>query len=108
MVDDLIADGDLVVINSEQEDPYDGAIVVATHLNGEGGPGEATLKRFYHESGEIRLQPANPKYEPIHIEAAEWKRREWKRQGELYGLDDPVLIRCLVWRRYVSKCHVLC
>jgi len=28
--------------------------------------GEATLKWFYHEGGRIRLQPANPNYEPIY------------------------------------------
>ncbi|MGO8950354.1 MAG: transcriptional repressor LexA [Ktedonobacterales bacterium] len=80
MVDDMIADGDLVVIDSAQKDPYDGAIVVATDLNGDGEAGAATLKRFYHEGRRIRLQPANANYAPIYIDAAEWKRG-WTVQG---------------------------
>jgi repressor LexA len=28
--------------------------------------GEATLKWFHHEGDRIRLQPANPNYEPIY------------------------------------------
>jgi repressor LexA len=83
MVDDLIADGDLVVIDTTQKDPYDGAIVVATDLNGEAG--EATLKRFYREDGRIRLQPANPKYAPIYVGAAEWDR-EWEIQGTVRAI----------------------
>jgi len=33
--------------------------------------GEATLKRFYRERGQIRLQPENPNLEPIIIRAGE-------------------------------------
>jgi repressor LexA len=84
MVDDMIADGDLVIIHSTQE-AYNGAIVVATHLNGDGEAGEATLKRFYHEGGRIRLQPANANYAPIYIDAAEWKR-EWAVQGTVRAI----------------------
>ena len=45
MVDDLIADGDLVIIDGAQKDPHNGAIVVATDLHGDGEAGAATLKR---------------------------------------------------------------
>ena len=31
------------------------------------GGDEATLKKFYKEKNRIRLQPANPKYEPIYV-----------------------------------------
>jgi len=31
--------------------------------------GEATLKRFYRERGQIRLQPRNPNMDPIIIPA---------------------------------------
>lgn len=84
MVDDMIADGDLVIIDSTQ-DPYDGAIVAATDLNGDGEAGAATLKRFYHEGGRIRLQPANANYAPIYIDAAVWKR-EWTVQGTVRAI----------------------
>jgi repressor LexA len=42
--------------------PTNGETVVALLESG-----EATLKRFYRERGRIRLQPANPKYEPIFV-----------------------------------------
>jgi repressor LexA len=87
MVDDLIADGDLVIINGTP-DPYDGAIVVATHTNGDGEAGAATLKRFYRESGRIRLQPANASYEPIYIDAAEWDHG-WVVQGTVRAVIRP-------------------
>jgi repressor LexA len=87
MVDDLIADGDLVVIDSTQ-DPHDGAIVVATDLHGDGEAGAATLKRFYHEGQRIRLQPANADYEPKYIDAAEWKR-DWTVQGTVRAIIRP-------------------
>ena len=31
--------------------------------------GEATLKWFHHEGDRIRLQPANPNYQPIYVTA---------------------------------------
>jgi repressor LexA len=85
MVDDMIADGDLVIIDSTQKDPYDGAIVVATDLHGDGEAGAATLKRFYREGGRIRLQPANANYTPIYIDAAVWKRG-WEVQGTVRAI----------------------
>ena len=84
MVDDRIADGDLVVIDSTQ-DPYDGAIVVATDLNGDGEAGAATLKRYFHEGRRIRLQPANANYAPIYVDAAVWKRG-WTVQGTVRAI----------------------
>jgi repressor LexA len=85
MVDDMIADGDLVIIDSTQKDPNDGAIVVATNLQGDGEGGTATLKRFHHEGGRIRLQPANANYAPIYIDAAEWERN-WTVQGTIRAI----------------------
>ncbi len=61
MIDDQIADGDYVVIE-ERKTPYNGETVVA-YLE----EGEVTLKRYYREKGRIRLQPANPAYEPIFV-----------------------------------------
>lgn len=58
MKDAGILDGDYVVVHS-QDTARDGDIVVA--LLGE----EATVKRFFHESDHIRLQPENETMAPI-------------------------------------------
>ncbi len=60
MIDEQIRDGDLVVFE-RRSNPRNGETVVAL-VNGD----EATLKKFYKEKNRIRLQPANPKYEPIY------------------------------------------
>ena len=65
MIEDHIADGDLVVIE-QRTTPYNGDTVVALLENG-----EATLKRFYREKNRIRLQPANPNYAPIYTTSAQ-------------------------------------
>lgn len=81
MIEDHIADGDYVVV---EENPQieDGDIVVATHLEGTGDHGSATLKRIYKEVDRVRLQPANAEMEPIYISRDEWDR-EWKVQGKV-------------------------
>ena len=61
MIDAAILDGDLIVV-SPQPDATDGEIVVAMI------DGEATVKRFYRESGRIRLQPENATMEPIYAD----------------------------------------
>jgi repressor LexA len=58
MINAGINDGDLVLVRS-QDTAINGDIVVA--LLGE----EATVKRFYHEGGQVRLQPENPAMQPI-------------------------------------------
>jgi repressor LexA len=67
MVEDLIADGDLVVVQPQQT-AQNGDIVVAIVDDD-----QATLKRFYREPGKgpggtdrIRLQPANSEMNPIY------------------------------------------
>ena len=59
MIEDHICDGDFVVCE-KRNTARNGEMVVALLQDG-----EATLKRFYRERGRIRLQPANPNYEPI-------------------------------------------
>jgi len=59
MIDEHIRDGDMVVYE-RRSNPRNGETVVAL-VDGE----EATLKKFYKEKSRVRLQPANPKYEPI-------------------------------------------
>jgi repressor LexA len=59
MIDDRICDGDYVVAEKRQT-ARDGETVVALLDNG-----EATLKRFYRERDGVRLEAANPNYQPI-------------------------------------------
>src|SRR5688572_16488192 len=64
MIDDHLCDGDYVVIE-RRESARNGEQVVALIDNA-----EATLKRFYKESGgKIRLQPANQAMQPRVLEA---------------------------------------
>lgn len=64
MIDAHILDGDLALIRP-QPTADNGEIVVAVV------DGEATLKRFYRESGRIRLQPENSALQPIIIRDGE-------------------------------------
>ena len=64
MIDALIDDGDVVVIKPAQ-DASNGEMVVAWLRDEE----EATLKRFYLEGDQVRLQPANSTMEPIFCPA---------------------------------------
>jgi repressor LexA len=57
-----IHDGDLVVVRA-QEDAEPDQIVVALV------EGEATVKRLARRAGKLQLQPANPRYQPIPVEA---------------------------------------
>jgi repressor LexA len=60
MIDAHIQEGDLALIHSQSTaDNYD--IVVAL-ING-----EATIKRFFRERNQIRLQPENSRMEPIRV-----------------------------------------
>jgi len=71
MIDENINNGDMVLVK-QQEVANNGQRVVALIDNS-----EATLKRFYKEKNQIRLQPANTSYKPIIIE----KDRNIKIQG---------------------------
>jgi SOS regulatory protein LexA len=61
MIDENINDGDIVLVK-HQATAENGQKVVALIDNH-----EATLKKFYKESGHVRLQPANKSMEPIII-----------------------------------------
>jgi repressor LexA len=67
-----ILEGDFVVVRP-QDTARDGDVVVA--LLGE----EATVKRFFHETDHIRLQPENDAMEPI-------RSKEVKVLGRVVGL----------------------
>ena len=62
MIEDHIAEGDFAIIR-KQSTAQPGQIVAAL-VDGE----EATLKRFYRESGRYRLEPANSTMQPIYAE----------------------------------------
>jgi repressor LexA len=61
MKDEGILDGDYVIIE-RRETARNGDRVVALLPNG-----ETTLKTFFREPDHIRLQPANPDFEPIRV-----------------------------------------
>ncbi|MGE0479476.1 MAG: transcriptional repressor LexA [Phycisphaerae bacterium] len=62
MIEDSICDGDYVIVEP-RETARDGEMVVALLPDG-----EATLKRIYRHPRGVRLQPANPAYEPLIVE----------------------------------------
>jgi repressor LexA len=64
MIDEQIRDGDFVVVE-DRKTAENGEMVIALV-----GGSEATLKKFYRESGRIRLQPANPAVQPIIVDPA--------------------------------------
>lgn len=76
MRDEQIADGDLIVVEPTQT-ARNGQTVVALVDDQ-----EATVKKFYSERGQIRLQPANENYKPIIIKSP----RRVKIQGLVVGL----------------------
>ena len=63
MIEDGIRDGDMVIVR-RQQDADNGEIIVALLDN------EATVKRFYREDGNVRLQPANSAMKPIIVKDA--------------------------------------
>lgn len=70
MIDDLIDDGDIVVCR-RQDTAQNGDTVVALLTGGPSESGEATLKRFYRDSSQIRLEPRNPTMQPIMVDPQE-------------------------------------
>ncbi|MFC2046483.1 transcriptional repressor LexA [Chloroflexota bacterium] len=64
MVDDLVGDGDILVVERRQEAAQGQmAIVYLQDRN------EATLKRIYREGRRVRLQPAHPTLQPLYADA---------------------------------------
>jgi repressor LexA len=67
MIDDHIDDGDVVVVRP-QPDAENGEIVVAI-VSDRTPNGGATLKRFYRDGDQVRLEPRNPVMQPLIIPA---------------------------------------
>jgi repressor LexA len=66
MINAGILDGDLLVVQQAQ-DARNGDIVVALTGDDESAD-EATVKRFFRDSGRVRLQPENDALEPIYAD----------------------------------------
>ncbi|MCB0200422.1 MAG: transcriptional repressor LexA, partial [Anaerolineae bacterium] len=64
MIDALVDSGDLVILNY-QKTANNGDMVAAWLIDQE----ETTLKYFFLEGKQVRLQPANASYEPIIVPA---------------------------------------
>ena len=62
MIDALINDGDIVVMRYQQK--VENGEMAAVWLKDRE---EVTLKRFYDEGAQVRLQPANPMMQPIYV-----------------------------------------
>lgn len=63
MIDAMVFDGDIVVLK-RQETANNGDMVAAWVR----GDDTTTLKYFYREGHQIRLQPANPHMDPIYVD----------------------------------------
>ena len=59
MIEDHIADGDLVICERAGQARNGQTVVALTE------EGDATLKRYYHEGDKVRLQPANSAMAPM-------------------------------------------
>ncbi|HML24452.1 MAG TPA: transcriptional repressor LexA [Aggregatilinea sp.] len=66
MIDAMVADGDIVVLK-RQNIAHNGDMV-AVWLRERG---EMTLKNYYNEGKQVRLQPANPTMDPIYVDATQ-------------------------------------
>ncbi len=64
MVNAAIVEGDLALVRPQATADNRDIVVALVE-------GEATLKRFYRERNQIRLQPENPNMEPIIIRPGE-------------------------------------
>lgn len=75
MIEDQIADGDLVVVNDRQS-AENGEMVIAMIDE------SATVKRYYRErDGRIRLQPSNENMAPIYVQ-----ENQMRVQGIVVGV----------------------
>lgn len=63
MIDEQIRDGDFVIVE-DRKTADNGEMVIAL-INGS----DVTLKKFYREGPNIRLQPANPAVQPIVVDS---------------------------------------
>ncbi|MBI4853619.1 MAG: transcriptional repressor LexA [Acidobacteria bacterium] len=75
MIDEHIADGDLIVVEHCQQAQNGQTIVALVDDN------SATVKKIFYEKGQVRLQPANSKYQPMMLNP-----NQVKVQGRVIGV----------------------
>jgi len=63
MIDEQIRDGDYVIVE-DRKTAENGEMVIALLEHS-----DVTLKKFYRENGQVRLQPANPAMQPLVVPA---------------------------------------
>lgn len=76
MIDDLVGDGDILIVQRQPEVRRGQMAVV--HLRDRN---EATLKRIYPEGSRVRLQPAHPMMLPFYADA-----RDVQIQGKVVAI----------------------
>jgi repressor LexA len=64
MIDAMVNDGDIVIMRQQETAQNGDMVAVWIESNG-----TTTLKHFYRDGAQIRLQPANPTMEPIYVPA---------------------------------------
>lgn len=64
MIDAMVNDGDIVIL--EKREVANNGDMVAVWLD----DGTTTLKHFFKEGAQVRLQPANPTMDPIYVPAS--------------------------------------
>jgi repressor LexA len=68
MIEDLIAEGDVAIMRPVPDPEHlKNGLIVAARVEGHG----TTLKRFYRHGEQVTLKPANAKYLPIEVTAAQ-------------------------------------
>lgn len=85
MIDAMVNDGDIVIMRRTQE-ARNGEMVAVWLTDKD----ETTLKYFYRENGQVRLQPANPTMQPIFIEDPNTVRIQGKVVMVMRQLEGPV------------------
>jgi repressor LexA len=76
LIDALVGDGDIVLV--QQTSTVEDGEMAAVWLKIEQ---EVTLKKVYHEAGQIRLQPANKEMEPMY-----YQPEDVEIQGRVIGV----------------------
>ena len=75
MIDAMVNEGDIVIMRATK-DANNGEMVAVWWDD------QTTLKYFYREKNRVRLQPANPNYQPIYIENSE----DFQIQGKVVAV----------------------